>query len=312
MAQAAQTITVIDKATKASATVTGQEVTLTAPSVVELPVPHDQIKSMTRKGGDLVVTTADGHTIVIHGYFTDGAAAANSLVTQDSGNALSLADLNSMNAATGDGASIDPSAGSTFSSIDSIDPLLGDPQSDPNWLPIPLAVGGFATALAVAAGLGGGGGGGTPNPPNAPGVSVAPNSDGTITASGNATPGNTVNVTFPDHSSGSAAAGADGSYSVPSSTVQTSGTVAATDTDPNSGLTSAPTDVQYTDTTPPLPPVVHTQGNSDGTLTVSGTAEPGSTVTVTYPDGTVGSTSADANGNYTITSPTVQTSGEVQ
>src|SRR5699024_10111311 len=38
--------------------------------------------------------------------------------------------------------------------------------------------------------------------------------------------------------------------------------------------------------------------------TVSGTAEPGSTVTVTFPDGTTATGTADSEGNYTIEIPT--------
>ncbi|WP_436963207.1 Ig-like domain-containing protein, partial [Staphylococcus xylosus] len=37
--------------------------------------------------------------------------------------------------------------------------------------------------------------------------------------------------------------------------------------------------------------------------TVSGTAEPGSTVTVTFPDGTTATGTADNEGNYTIEIP---------
>ncbi|WP_436856021.1 Ig-like domain-containing protein, partial [Staphylococcus caeli] len=38
--------------------------------------------------------------------------------------------------------------------------------------------------------------------------------------------------------------------------------------------------------------------------TISGTAEPGSTVTVTFPDGTTATGTADDEGNYTIDIPT--------
>ncbi|WP_336877835.1 Ig-like domain-containing protein, partial [Staphylococcus nepalensis] len=42
---------------------------------------------------------------------------------------------------------------------------------------------------------------------------------------------------------------------------------------------------------------------SEGT-TVSGTSEPGSTVTVMFPDGTTATGTADEEGNYTIEIPT--------
>ncbi|HFI0136468.1 TPA: Ig-like domain-containing protein, partial [Streptococcus suis] len=56
-----------------------------------------------------------------------------------------------------------------------------------------------------------------------------------------------------------------------------------------------------TDTTAPAAPVVNTPKSGD--TTVTGTAEPGSTVTVTFPDGTEVTTTADENGNYTVDVP---------
>ena len=52
--------------------------------------------------------------------------------------------------------------------------------------------------------------------------------------------------------------------------------------------------------------------NSDGTLSVSGTGEPGSTATVTFPDGTTGTAPVAPDGTFgPITSATPQTSGDV-
>ncbi|MDR0479335.1 MAG: BapA prefix-like domain-containing protein, partial [Burkholderiaceae bacterium] len=66
-------ITVIDKATHASTVVTGQDVavdvTLPAPSIVELPIPHTEVKTLVRKGSDLIITTNGGQVITLHGYF---------------------------------------------------------------------------------------------------------------------------------------------------------------------------------------------------------------------------------------------------
>ncbi|QZI68267.1 FG-GAP-like repeat-containing protein [Pseudomonas protegens] len=146
--------------------------------------------------------------------------------------------------------------------------------------------------------------------PLAPTESVSANPDGTLTVSGTAEPGSTVTVTYPDGTSSTAVADASGNYSTSSSTVQTSGNVTATATDA-AGNSSAPTTSAYTDSTAPLAPVQNISANPDGTLTVSGTAEPGSTVTITYPDGTTSSVVADASGNYSTSSSTVQTSGNV-
>ncbi|HFI2454072.1 TPA: Ig-like domain-containing protein, partial [Streptococcus suis] len=57
-----------------------------------------------------------------------------------------------------------------------------------------------------------------------------------------------------------------------------------------------------TDTTAPEAPIVNTPKAGDKTVT--GTAEPGSTITVTFPDGSTVTTTADENGNFTVDVPT--------
>ncbi|HFI2658758.1 TPA: Ig-like domain-containing protein, partial [Streptococcus suis] len=56
-----------------------------------------------------------------------------------------------------------------------------------------------------------------------------------------------------------------------------------------------------TDTTAPEVPAVNAPKAGD--TTVTGTTEPGATVTVTFPDGTEVTTTADENGNYTVDVP---------
>ncbi|KIP88964.1 Ig-like domain-containing protein, partial [Pseudomonas fulva] len=51
--------------------------------------------------------------------------------------------------------------------------------------------------------------------------------------------------------------------------------------------------------------------NADGSLTVAGVAEAGSTVSVTNPDGTTENVVAGEDGSYTITTPANQPSGDV-
>ncbi|MDF1872516.1 Ig-like domain-containing protein, partial [Vannielia sp.] len=71
--------------------------------------------------------------------------------------------------------------------------------------------------------------------------------------------------------------------------------------------------VTVTDTTPPQAPVVVTVVDSpDGYVDLVATAEPGSTVTITLPDGsTQNATADDGTGTFTITSDTPQQSGVI-
>lgn len=69
-----------------------------------------------------------------------------------------------------------------------------------------------------------------------------------------------------------------------------------------------PGDVDVTTKPKPGEPIIDViTPNPDGTVTVGGGgAKPGETVVVTFPDGSVGSGTADDSGNWSVTSPTPQ------
>jgi hypothetical protein len=120
-------IIIADKATHVSTSVATRDITLASPSVVELPIPREQVKSLSRHGDNLVINTEDGQSVVLHGFFTDGAHGQNDLVLQDA-DGLWYADLSSLNGlidtiedATSSDHAVDQSV---LSPIDSIDPLL--------------------------------------------------------------------------------------------------------------------------------------------------------------------------------------------
>ncbi|KKI94471.1 Ig-like domain-containing protein, partial [Acinetobacter baumannii] len=105
--------------------------------------------------------------------------------------------------------------------------------------------------------------------------------NGTDPITGTAEPGSTVTVTYPDGTTATVVAGTDGSNTLPTladgpHTI----TVTATDAAGNVGNDTA---VVTIDTVAPNAPVLDPINATDP---VSGQAEPGSTVTVTYPDGT--------------------------
>ncbi|MBZ8171997.1 LPXTG cell wall anchor domain-containing protein, partial [Staphylococcus cohnii] len=74
--------------------------------------------------------------------------------------------------------------------------------------------------------------------------------------------------------------------------------VTSTDKD---GNTSEEATTTVTDTTAPEAPTVEEVTSED--TQISGTAEPGSEVTVTFPDGTTATGTADSEGNYTVDIP---------
>ena len=134
--------------------------------------------------------------------------------------------------------------------------------------------------------------------PSAPAVNGVTSEDTTI--GGTAEPGSTVTVTFPDGTTATGTADDQGNYAVEIPTnVDLKGgeniVVTATDKDDN---TSEETTTTVKDTTAPSAPTVNGVTSED--TTIGGTAEPRSTVTVTFPDGTTATGAADDQGNYTI------------
>ena len=137
--------------------------------------------------------------------------------------------------------------------------------------------------------------------PTVPSVNPVTSDDKTIT--GKAEPGSTVTVTFPDGTKASGTTDADGNYviNIPANEDLKGGEtlpVTATDKDGNE---SEPATTVVTDTTAPSVPTINPVTSDDTQIT--GKAEPGSTVTVTFPDGTKATGKTDADGNYVINIP---------
>ena len=138
------------------------------------------------------------------------------------------------------------------------------------------------------------------------------NADGTLSVSGTGEPGATTTITFPSGETATVVIDANGDFGpVTSNDVQGTGSVVAVVEDA-AGNTGTDT-VQSADTTPPQVSITEpVTMNPDGTLSVSGTGEPGATVTITFPSGETATVSIDDNGNFgPITSSTPQGSGDV-
>ncbi|MBU5272524.1 putative Ig domain-containing protein [Staphylococcus caprae] len=138
--------------------------------------------------------------------------------------------------------------------------------------------------------------------PKAP--TINPIKEGAKEISGKAEPGSTVIITFPDGQTAEGKADSDGNYhiEVPTDEHLKGGdhiSVTATDT---SGNTSKATIITVIDTTAPPAPTINPI--KEGAKEISGKAEPGSTVVITFPDGQTAEGKADSDGNYHIEVPT--------
>ena len=140
-------ISITPKGGTIASEISGDQVNLTAPSVVKLQLNQAEIKSFTRNGNDLVVTTKSGDVLVIHNFYNP--QGDSDLVLQDDRGALWWVE--------------DPGTeGFQYVSIDSTEGLLAVNTTDTGTI---TAFGIAGAALAgigalVAGNRGGGGGGG--------------------------------------------------------------------------------------------------------------------------------------------------------
>ncbi|NJM42245.1 MAG: adhesin, partial [Anaerolineae bacterium] len=140
-------------------------------------------------------------------------------------------------------------------------------------------------------------------------------SDTTPTINGTGTPSGTVVVKEGATTICTTTADASGNWSCTPGSPLSSGphTIAATVTDSGGGSTTSPTRTFMVDNTPPVAPSVisPTTGSttSDTTPTISGTAEPSSTVQVTDGGVPVCTAIADASGAWTCTPSTPMSDG---
>ncbi|MBK0098620.1 Ig-like domain repeat protein [Erwinia sp. S63] len=167
-------ISITPKGGTVASEVSGSQVNLSAPSVVKLHLNQSDIKSFTRNGNDLVVTTKSGEVVVIHNFYT--AAGDSDLVLQDDKGALWWVE--------------DPGTdGFQYVNIDSTEGLLAENTTNDGTIAA-FGIGGAALAGlgAMFAGASGGGGG---NAPVNDGSTGGGNTGGGNTGGGNTGGGNT-------------------------------------------------------------------------------------------------------------------------
>ncbi|TCM59179.1 Ig-like protein group 3 [Acinetobacter calcoaceticus] len=140
--------------------------------------------------------------------------------------------------------------------------------------------------------------------PDAP-IIDQPNTSDPVT--GSAEPNSEVTVTFPDGSTEVTTAGPDGKWSVPNPGLQDGDEVKATAKDP-AGNVSDP-GYATVDGVAPDAPIIDQPNTSDP---ITGSAEPGSEVTVTFPDGSTEVTTAGPDGKWSVPNPGLQDGDEVK
>ena len=146
----------------------------------------------------------------------------------------------------------------------------------------------------------------------------APTSNNTPTLSGSAEPGSIVTVSDGAQVLGTATAGTDGSWSFTTPTLSDgdhSLTAVVTDTAGNASPASAPVAITVDTLPPSLPadvvlsndgaPIASGSLINNATPVMSGSAEPGSIVTVSDGDTPLGSVTVGNDGNWSFTTPTL-------
>ncbi|MEO3990874.1 BapA/Bap/LapF family large adhesin [Pseudocitrobacter cyperus] len=309
-----RSVSIISKMSTVATTTETNSVTLTAPSIVKIKVDRDDVASMQRTNQDLVITLKNGETVTVKNFYVTSDLGHSELVLEEENGALWWVQ--------------DTDGAFHFQQLNSIDELLitaeGGHEGGAIW---PWLLGGAAVAagIGIAASNSNGGGShhndddgvttpGTPNPtvdttpPGAP-TNLAISPDGK-TITGNAEPGSTIIIRDPDGNViGTGKTGNDGKFTVGLDKPQLNGehlTVEAKDPSNNTGPS---TPITAPDTTAPDAPTDLAVSN-DG-KSVTGNAEPGSTVTIRDPNGNViGTGTAGSDGKFTVELNTPQTNGE--
>jgi len=157
-------------------------------------------------------------------------------------------------------------------------------------------------------------------PPAAPVVVMPANgsttNDSTPTYAGTAEPGTTVSVVVDGLATGTTTANASGNWVFTPTTPLTEGPHAVNAITTDAAGNASPlsnTNTFMVDTTPPAAPVVVMPANgsltNDNTPTYIGTAEPGTTLAAIVDGSPVGTTTADASGNWSFTQPSALAEG---
>ncbi|WP_085616508.1 Ig-like domain-containing protein [Pseudomonas sp. B24(2017)] len=274
--------------------------TLTQSSNIVLDIAPESVTSYTKSGADLIVQLKSGESLRIANFYVEGQPVSQLyLVDRDKLLAVDLPPVAADGPLLAGYVPQETAAG--FESLTGADGTIAGLSPGAALLAGAAIIGG-GVAIANSNDGGGGGGGGdgsvppdTTAPAPASGLQIAP--DGS-SISGTAEPGATVGIDSngDGQTDVSVVVGPDGKFQIPLNPPLTNGeTVTVVVTDP-AGNSSPPATVQAPDF-PDAPQINPSNGSS-----LSGTAEPGSTVVLTDGNGNpIGQTTADGNGNWSYT-----------
>ncbi|TFW33227.1 BapA prefix-like domain-containing protein, partial [Pseudomonas putida] len=298
-------IVVADKQSEVATQSAWGNINLKAPSVVQIPVSPDKVATVTQRGQDLIVTLKSGEKVTIGNFFAvDQAGVGSDMVFVGEDGTLWHAQY--------DAAAF---TGFTFEEVASLDELVAGigtaGSAMPTWAIAGLSLLGVGGAAAAADNGGGGSSGGSDPDTSAPAtpIDLLVSPDG-LRLTGRGEAGTTVNIRDDaGNLIGSGTVGADGNFNVTLNAPQiNSENLDVTLTDA-AGNVSAPGTVTAPDATAPLAPTdlaINEQGN-----TLTGRAEPGSTVSVRGAGGVLlGTAVAGADGQFSITLQPPQSDGQ--
>ncbi|MFI7839816.1 Ig-like domain-containing protein, partial [Pseudomonas asiatica] len=283
--------------------------TLTQSSNVVLDIAPESVTGYTKSGTDLIVQLKSGESLRIANFYVEGQPASQLyLVDRDKLLAVDLPPVAADGPLVAGYVPQESLAG--FDSLTAADSTVAGLSPGGALLAgVAIIGGGVAIANSNDGGGGGSGEGSVPPDTTAPapasGLQIA--TDGS-SISGKAEPGATVGVDSngDGQTDVSVVVGPDGNFHIPLNPPLTNGeTVSVVVTDP-AGNSSPPVTVQAPDF-PDAPQINPSNGSS-----LSGTAEPGSTVVLTDGNGNpIGQTTADGNGNWSYTPDTRLPDGTV-
>ncbi|MES4613654.1 Ig-like domain-containing protein [Ewingella sp. CoE-038-23] len=313
-----------------------QTVNLNQLSIVRVHATRAAVASYERAGNDLILHMQDGSTVRYQGFFTtDGKGHHSELIFDDGVHPIEHATFVDTGVAPGSAVAVVPG----YETVPDVGALLLDGSNfDPAILGAVLGVVALGAGIAIAASSGGGGGGGSSNNGGEPGQPGGSNPAPTLTlatfagdnvlnkaevgssqvfsgTTANVTAGQTVTLSLNGKTYTTTTA-ADGSWSItlPAGDLQglADGTyVANVSVTGSNGQTVTKGVTIGVDTTAPgvatdvtlvndaNQPITGT--TNDSTPTLSGKAEPGSTVTVSDGGTVIGTAPVDGSGNWTFT-----------